>query len=126
MAGWRIGFFRWRAGKDAGWTIGRRRPSPPRRGGRNNRIGVGMQKTKRNPSPSKLADRRPRRPRRWIFIAVGLIILAFALVGVFERVSNRRKKPVVESLKLDGLDPMVAAAIDEAQGAVRDSPQSGA
>src|SRR5689334_17620299 len=73
------------------------------------------------------AAHRPKGPRSWIItIIVVLIVGGLLVVLARQRGWIGPPRPVLPSLKLEGVDPVLAAAIEEAEAGVRETPRSGA
>jgi tetratricopeptide (TPR) repeat protein len=67
---------------------------------------------------------RLHRSRRVILLAALLLIICGGIIAVWTW--HRRPQPLLPSLQTQGLDPMVVAAVEESQEAVRNAPHSGA
>jgi tetratricopeptide (TPR) repeat protein len=73
--------------------------------------------------PAATSPLSPPRRRR-IKLALAMLLACLASAALVQRIYHRRAEPLLPSLQMEGLDPMVAAAIEEAESAVRDSPNS--
>jgi tetratricopeptide (TPR) repeat protein len=82
----------------------------------------------RAPTPPKPSPPPPgKRFRRRVITFVTASIVAVALAaGAVVLLLDRHPKPVLPSLHLDGVDPVLAEAIEESQAAVREAPKSAA
>jgi tetratricopeptide (TPR) repeat protein len=79
--------------------------------------------------PEEPTAKRPQGPRRRATFAIA-ILLACALAATAAVLHwgwpGHRPGPVLPSLRLEGVDPILAAAIEEAEAAVREAPRSAA
>ena len=57
-------------------------------------------------------------------LVIGILLICAAAI-IVDLMWRRPPKPVLASLNIDALDPMVAAAVNEGQDAVRSTPMSG-
>src|SRR5437016_3807297 len=62
--------------------------------------------------------------RRFLFLALLFVLAGVAAALLIEWNVQRQRKPVLTTLKIEGLDPIVAALIEEGQEEVRKDPQS--
>jgi tetratricopeptide (TPR) repeat protein len=89
---------------------------------------MGRRRPNRNraPTPPKPSPPPSGKRRRLITVITASIIAVALAAAAVLFLLNRRLKPVLPSLHLDGVDPVLAEAIEEAEAAVREAPKSAA